>query len=102
MGAPPKTAVDSGVPQGSSILGPLSFNIFLYDLFLEDENNYFANYADDTTSCTVGSTTTEVLENLSGITNKLFTWFANNQMKPNDGKCHILLSSPDDSTVIEI
>ena len=72
----------SGVPQGST-LGPLLYNIFLCDLFLEDKNNYFANYADDTTPYSVGSTTTEELENLSGITKKLFTWFANNQMKLN-------------------
>ena len=91
----------SGVPQGS-MLGALLFNIFSCDLFLEDENNYFANYADDTTPYSVGSTKTEVLENLSGITKKLFTWFANNQMKANDDKCHLLLSSPDDSSLIQI
>ena len=38
----------SEVSQGS-ILGPLLFNIFLWGLFLEYENNYFANYGNDTT-----------------------------------------------------
>lgn len=28
-------------------------------------------------------------------------WFANNEMKANDDKCHLLLSSSDDSTVIQ-
>ena len=80
----------SEVPQGS-ILGPLLFNISLCDLFLEDKNNYFANYADDTTPYSAGNTTTEVLENL--LLKKLLSWFANNQMKENDDKCHLLLSS---------
>ena len=97
-----------GVPQGL-ILRLLLIN--LCDLFFEDENNCFANSTDGTThrwslppmtEYAVGSTTTELLENLSGITKKLFTWFANNQMKANDDKCHLLLSSPDDSTLIQI
>ena len=91
----------SGVRQGS-IKGSLLFKIFLCDLFLENENNYFTNYADAATPYSVGSTTTEVLENLSGLTKKLFIWFANNQMNANDNKCHLVLSSPDASTVIQI
>ena len=77
------------------------FNIFLCDLFLEDENNYFANYADDTTPYYFGSTTTEVLDNLSCLT-VLFSWFANNQMKANDDKCHLVLSSPEDDIAFQI
>ena len=75
------------------------FNIFL---FLEDETNYFWNYADKTTPYSVGSTTTEILENQSGITKKLFILFANNQINTNDNKYHLLWSSPDDSVVIQI
>ena len=91
----------SGAPQGS-MLGPLLFNIFLCDLFREDENNYFSNYADDTTPYSVGSTTVEVLKNLSGITKKLFTWFANNQIKANDDTYHLMLIFPDDSAAIQV
>ena len=46
--------ITSGVPQGS-ILVLLLFNIFLCDLFLEDENNYVESYAYDTTPYFVGS-----------------------------------------------
>ena len=64
----------SGVPRGS-ILGLLLFNIFLCNLFLEHEDCCFTNYADDTNS------SKEVIENLTSVTQNLFTGFANNQMK---------------------
>ena len=78
------------------------FNIFLCDLFLEDENNYFANYADDTTPYFVGSATAEVLENLLCLTKKFFSWFANNQILAKDDKLHLTLSSPGEDAVIQI
>ena len=60
------------------------------------------DYTDDTTPYFVGSITTEVLENLSDLTKKLFSWFANNQIKANNDKCHLILSFPEDGTAIEM
>ena len=62
----------SGVPQGS-ILGPLLFNIFLCNLFLTIEGNYFTNYANDTTPYVIGNNAEEVVSELGAITQKLFT-----------------------------
>ena len=43
-----------------------------------------------------------MLENLSDLTKKLFSWFANNQMKANDDKCQKILGFPEDGATIEI
>ena len=90
--------ITSGVPQ-DSILGPLSFNIFLCDLFLEHEDCCFTNYADDTTPYVVANNTAEVIENLTIITQKLFTWFVNNQMNVNHDECHLLLSTQEEANI---
>ena len=82
----------AGVPQGS-ILGPILFNILLCDRFLHQGNNYFTNYADDTTPYVVDDNITDVLSSLTKITQELFTWFVNKQNKANHDKCHLLLSS---------
>ena len=57
---------------------PLLFDIFLCDLFLEHEDCCFTSYAYDTTPYVVANNTAEVIENFTIITQKLFTWFANN------------------------
>ena len=84
----------SGVPQGL-ILGPLLFNIFLCNLFLTIEGNYFTNYADDTTPYVIGNNAEELVSELKAIIQILFIWFPQNEMKANLNKCHFLLSITD-------
>ena len=80
-------------------LGPLMFNIFLCNLSLEHEDCCFANYADDTTPYVVANNTAEVTENLTIITQKLFTQRSNNQRKVNYDKCHLLLSTQEEANI---
>ena len=77
------------VPQGS-ILGPLSFNIFLCDLFLIMENIDIASYADDNISNTTGNSIEEVIRKLENAAQTLFQLLSDNQMKANPDKCLIL------------
>ena len=54
------------------ILYPLLFNIFLCDLFLSTESNYFTNYADDITPYVTDNGAEEVVSELKNIAEKLF------------------------------
>ena len=47
-----------------SILGPLLFSIFLCDLYISIKNNYFTNYADDTTPDVIGNNLEKVVSEL--------------------------------------
>ena len=76
-------------------MGPLLSNIFLCDLFSTIEGNCFTNYADDTIPYVIGSNAEEVVSELKAIIQKLFTWFAQNEMKANLNKCHLLLITTD-------
>ena len=88
----------SGVPQ-DSILGPLLFNIFLSDLFLEHEDSCYTNYADDTTPYVIANNTAEVTENLTSTTKKLFIRFAKDQMKANPDKSNLLLNTQEEANI---
>ena len=78
-----KSTIEYGVPQGS-ILGPLLFNIDLIEI---------ASSADDTTPYSCADDILSVITQLQSTASKLFSWFTNNHMKVNPGKCHILLST---------
>ena len=55
--------------------------------------HYFSNYAYDTTPYAIGGNTKEVLTRLTDITQKIFAWFANNQIKANHDKCDLQMVS---------
>ena len=81
-----------GIPQGS-IIGPILLNNFLSDLFLVVQNVDFAKYADDSTIYDAGDNIDEVIFSLQESSKKLFKWFADNQMKANEDKCHLIVST---------
>ena len=87
-----------GVPQGS-ILGPLLFNIYLCDLFLLVCNIDVASYADDTTPCVTGDNIESTVRQLEQAARLLFQWFSDNQMKGNEDKCHVLISTKENVCV---
>ena len=68
------------------ILGSLLFNIFLCDLFMRIEDHFFTNYTSDTTLYIVRDNNEEVFNELTNITQKLFTFFSDNQIKTNHSK----------------
>ena len=86
----------SGVPQ-ESILGSLIFNIHICEIVFLLKDMHVANYSDDTTPYIYGENIESVIKSLEQSANLLFNWFKSNQMKSNEDKCHVLLST--DETV---
>ena len=83
-----------GVPQGF-VLGPLLFNIFIFDLFLIMNKVDLASYADDNTPYVIGKSVKEAINSLKEESDELLYWFANTQMKATTDNCHLLTISSD-------
>ena len=81
------------------MLRPLSFNIFMCDMFLILKGTYFTGYADDNTPFMVRDNITDVIKALEEIGESLANWFSNNEMKLNTDKCHLLLNSEEPNTL---
>ena len=86
-----------GVPQGS-ILGPLLFNIYICDIFLDIIECDIASYADDNTPYNSDFNLDNVISNLERFANSLLNWFRENHIKANDDKCHLLVNSDERCT----
>ena len=92
-----------GVPQGS-VLGPLLFNIYINDLLLFIQNSDICNYADNTTIYSCDKSLDNITHKLENDCNVALKWFADNFMKLNADKCHLLVLGQrcDDSVNVKI
>ena len=84
----------------STRIGPLLFNIHLFDLFYFFEDLDTVSYADDTTIYTIKEDKASVINTLEASSVPLSTWFNNKFMKANSDKSHILLSCSEPSTAL--
>ena len=77
----------SGVPQGS-VLGPILFNIFIYEVEL-------ANFADDNTIYTTKKNVEELIKVLEKESKSAIDWFEINNMIVNTDKFQAMILSSD-------
>ena len=78
-----KSNIEYDVSHGL-ILGPLLFNIDLIYFFFECDDSGIASYDDDTTPSCCADDITE----LQSTASMIFSWFTNNHMNVNPGRCH--------------
>ena len=81
------------------LLDPLLFNIFLADFLFIINSVDIANFEDVNTPYATDNYIDGLIDALEEASKSLFTWFDNNLMKSNAGKCHLLVSSNEKVTV---
>ena len=74
-------------------MGPLLFNIYICDLFIENSDIDIANYADDNTPYACSSDLDSVTFKLQKNTEKFFRWLYNNNLISNAEKSHLIVST---------
>ena len=70
-------------------------------MFLVVRNVDFASFVDDNTIYDADDNTDEVIFSLQESSKKLFKWFADNQIKTNEDKCNLIVST-NEPTEIQI
>ena len=59
-----------------------------------------ANYADNNSAYLIGKNVEEVLNTLENVSSNLFQWFADDELKGNPSKCHLLIRSGENVHII--
>ena len=90
--------IDIGVPQGT-VLGPISFLIFIIDLPNILPNDSCLMYADDVTLYCSSSSLQDATLRLQGIVNKTAEWIDSNRLIINTSKSHSIIIGSKKKTI---
>ena len=82
-----------GVPQGS-ILGPLLFIMYTFDMTRITKQNKVIVYADDTTVLVSGRSLTETKQHCNDILNRFYQYFTLNKLSINPSKTKFMIYKP--------
>ena len=82
--------------------GPIFFNIYLYDLFLQLTDTHTCNFADDITINAYDLELPNILKELEDNALTAIIWFENDYMKLNQSKCHFLTSGSTEHLWIKV